>query len=82
MLKEHGCITTLPTIESLIERQEGGQNVGLRTDGWANLFFVEDKDGSVSVVYALRRGGRWCVDVDRLGSGDVWDADDRFFFRN
>lgn len=82
LLKERGCTTTLPVIESLIERQEGGEDVGLRTNGYANFFFVEDKDGSVSVVRAYRSGGRWRVGVRRLGDGGVWGADGRFFFRN
>lgn len=81
-LKERGHTTTLPVIESLIERQEAGEDVGLRTDGWWNFFFVEDSDGSVSVVDADRRGRRWIVLVDRLGSDDVWGVGRRFFFRN
>lgn len=82
LLKERGCTTTLPTIESFIERQESGEDVGLRTDGWWNFFFVENEDGSVSVVYASRFDRRWGVDVDRLDNDGVWDADHRFFFRN
>lgn len=82
ILKERGHITTLPVIESLIERQEAGEDVGLRTNGWANFFFVENKDGSVSVVNASRADRRWHVRVDRLGIGPVWLAVYRFFFRN
>ena len=81
-LKDRGVVTTLPTIESLIERQENGEDVGLRTDGYANPFFTEDKVGSVSVVRADRRDCQWRVYVYGLGNGLVWDADGRFFFRN
>lgn len=81
-LKDLGHITTLPVIESLIERQEAGEDVGLLTNGWANFFFVEDKDGNVSVVYAYRDGRQWYVIVYRLGDDDVWIDGSRFFFRN
>lgn len=81
-LKIRNCITTLPTIESLIGQQEIGGDVGLRTDGYTNFFFVEDKDGSVSVVFALRFGGRWDVRVFRLDFGLLWIVGCRFFFRN
>jgi hypothetical protein len=74
--------TTLPTIESLIERQEREEDVGLRMDGSANFFFVEDKDGGVSVVYVRRHGRRWNVYVSRLGSDVRWDVGHRVFIRN
>jgi hypothetical protein len=82
VLKEKGVVTTLPVIEALIERQENGEDVGLRTEGYANFFFVENKDGEVSVVLVHRDDGRWGVDVGRLGSGGRWSAGRRFFFRN
>ena len=81
-LKDRGAITTLPTIESLIERQEASKDVGLLTDIWASFFFVENKDGGVSVVYASRCGRLWHVSVYRLGRVYVWFAAYRFFFRN
>ena len=81
LLKERGHTTTLTHTEALIERQESGENVGLR-DGWANLFFVENEKGSVSVVYAGRRGARWDVHVSRLDSGFRWDAGSPLFVRN
>lgn len=82
LLKERGHITTLPAIELLIERQEAGEDIGLRNDGWWNFFFVEDSDGGVSVFRANRTGRHWHVAIHRLWSGGVWLADHRFFFRN
>jgi hypothetical protein len=88
MLKSRGHVTTLPVIESLIEQREAGEDVDLRTDGRANFFFVknknaeDDEEGSVSVVYVLRRGRPWGVGVGSLGRGFVWFAAYRFFFRN
>lgn len=87
-LIERGHTTTLPTIESLIEQQEAGKDVDLRTDGWANFFFVEEKaekegeDPGVSVVYVLRDDGRWAVDVYRLDDDGGWGPELHFFFRN
>jgi len=82
VLKERGCITTLPVIESLIERQEAAEDVDLRTDSWANFFFVEDRDEGVSVVHVDRNDRQWYVNVNRLGYAYQWSAENRFFFRN
>src|SRR3989344_873488 len=76
-LRERGHITTLPAIEMLIDKQEAGEDVGLRIDGYANFFFVEEKEEegkepSVSVVDASRYDGRWRVRVDRLGDDCGW----------
>ena len=80
--KERSHTTSLPAIEALIERQESGEDVGLRTDGWANFFFVENKDGSVSVVRVYRDDRWWCVFQRSPGNDTGWSAADRFFFRN
>lgn len=87
VLREVGAVTTLPTIESLIERQEKGEDVGLRTNRYANFFFVEEKEEEgkepcVSVVRAYRGGRRWCVGVGRLGGDSLWYDGYRFFLCN
>lgn len=82
LLIEHKHTTNLQTIEGLIERQEFGENVGLNTNGYANFFFVEDKDGSVSVVFVFRSGSQWFVYVFRLDYGHRWYVDYRLFVRN
>ena len=79
-LRSH--ITSLPAIEALIERQESGEDVGLLTNGGANFFLVENKDGSVSVVSVDRDGWGWSVYRYSFGNDGGWDAGDRFFFRN
>jgi hypothetical protein len=81
-LKERGHITTLSVIESQVERQEAGEDVGLLTNGYVNFFFVEDKDGSVSVVRVFRDVRQWGVYVGGLGVDFRWNAGDRFFFCN
>jgi hypothetical protein len=80
----------LPVIESLVERQEAGEDVGLLTDGWVNFFFVfvgekkekEDEKPAVLVVYIRRLGSRWRMRLNWLGYGRVLDEGSRFFFRN
>ncbi len=81
-LKENNLTFTLPAIDQLVDRQEGGEDVGLRTDGYANFFFVENSDGSVSVLYVYRNDGRWRAYVRRLDSGYRWDAEFRLLLRN
>jgi len=81
-LKEQKLTFTLSAIEQLVERQESGEDTGLRTDGYANFFFVEDSNGSVSVLNVNRNNGRWDANVSRLVKGDRWDAEDRLLLRN
>ena len=81
-LKERELLFTLPAIEEMVERQEKGEEVGLRTDGWANFAFVEGADESVSVAEFGRSGRRWCVYVDRLDYDFRWLAGDRLLVRN
>ena len=82
LLKERGYTTSLPTIEAIIERQASGEDVGLLTNGWANFVFVENKDGSVSVVGVHRDGRRWGVSQYSFGDIFWWVANRRFFLRN
>jgi hypothetical protein len=75
--------TVVPSqIEAFIERAEAGEKTGLNTDGWANFFLVEDKNGGVSVVGVVRLDGQWDVDVYRLGYAYRWGVGRRFFSRN
>ncbi|MBX4209541.1 hypothetical protein KW799_02540, partial [Candidatus Parcubacteria bacterium] len=79
----NGHTVSLAQIELLIEQVEMGEEAQLRTDGYANFFFVEDKNGSVSVVDVRRYDrGRWNVRVHRLGYGIRWGVAFRFFSRN
>ena len=82
LLIQHGHTTSLLAIEALIKRQESGEDVGLLTNGWANFFLVENKDGSVSVVCVHRLAGGWSVLQSSFGCGYGWAAGRRFFFRN
>ena len=77
-----GHVFTLPQIEALIERQETGEDMGLRLDSWANFFLVLNKNGSVSVVGMGWYGGGWSVFLNPLGRNEVWNVGCRFFSHN
>ena len=63
-------------------KEEGGEDFGLRDDGWANLILVVNDDGSVSVVYALWHGSRWDRIRHGLAYGYVWDTGLRLVVSN
>ncbi len=73
------CLT-LPMVEEIIATRENE----LETTGYANFFFVENKDGGVSVAGVFRRGvGRpWDARVDELADVYRWYADDRLVVCN
>ena len=89
LLKKRKHTVTLPQLDILIEKQEkffrkqeGGEEVGLRTDGWGNFIFVENEDGTVSVVRVRRDGGRWLRFVNSLAFDYVWLAGYRLVLSN
>lgn len=79
-----GYILTLPQIENLKVRKERGEETNLRTDGYANFFFVEtgDPENPVSVADVFRYDSRWYADVYRLDNDYRWNADHRLLVRN
>lgn len=82
LLKERGHTTTAAAVEEMVKRQEAGEDMGLRTDGWANFAFVENADGSVSVLYVDRDVRRWRANVLRLSYVPRWYAENRVLVRN
>ena len=80
---EAGQVFTLTQIEVLIERQEAGEDAGLRIDGRGdNFFLVVNKERGVSVVRASRGNRMWYVYLDSLEDDSLWLAGSRFFSRN
>lgn len=73
------CLT-LPMAEKMIEER----SAELRTDGYANFFFVEtgNEEEPVSVADVDRGDPRWYANVRRLGSDDRWHADRRLLVCN
>lgn len=69
-------------IDELIRNCEKGDNpLKLRTDGYANLFFIE-VNGIVFAVFAYRHLGGWHVDVGAFANARRWNVGLRVSFRN
>lgn len=85
LLIEHGHTMTCTQAEEMVEATEhGGEKTEMRTDGYANFFFVEtgDPNNPVSVGHVYRDGRDWNASVYSLGHGLRWGADDRLLLRN
>jgi hypothetical protein len=84
LLKERGHTMTLAQAESMTEATERGDKTGMVTNGWGNFFFVENKDGGISVVSVRRRDGirLWCAGVGGLEYSYCWRADLRIMVSN
>jgi len=63
-------------------KQEGGEDFGLRDDGWANLILVENADGSLSVEDARWHGSGWDRGRDSLVHARVWYRGHRLVVSN
>ena len=75
-LKKHAL--TLPMVEEMIAKHKSELGV----TGWGNFFFMENKDGSVSVGSVARVERAWFAYVYRLGDYYRWSADNRLLVRN
>lgn len=81
-LKKQGKTYHLGQVDDLLLRTDKGENTGLLTNGWANIFFVEDEEGNVFVVRACRDDDGWGVCVGGFGHDDGWFDGYRGFSRN
>ena len=75
-------------LDEILEKQkkfflqhEGGEDFGLSADWW-NFVLVEDEHGTVSVVDAHWRGGRWIRCRDSLDRVNVWRRGRRLVLSN
>ncbi len=82
LLKERMHTMSLVQIEEMVERTERKVNTGMRTDGWSSFCFVENEDGTVSVL-AVYYTGHWHKKVFfRLADGTQWNENHRLLVRN
>ena len=81
-LKERGHVLTLADVELMVAKQKAGEDVGLRTDSFGNFTFVEDANGSVSVLCFDRSDRGWHANVYRLDDSCRWFAGYRLLLRN
>lgn len=74
--------TTLTEMYAAIGAQPNGESGDLLTNGWANIFYIEDINGTLRAVHVRWRGVGWDVGAYSVGSPNEWYADSRVFFRN
>ena len=84
LLIQHGHTMTLAQAEEMVEKTERDEKTGMRTDGYANFFFVEtgDEKNPVSVAHVSRDDSRWSAYVFRLVRGYRCYAARRLLVRN
>ena len=70
-------LSTLEDIAGLIEAQRSGKSGFLLNNGYANIFYVEGKNGEVFAVGVgwVSVSRQWLVGGWRLGEDGEWDAD-------
>ncbi|HBT81836.1 hypothetical protein A2757_00175 [Candidatus Giovannonibacteria bacterium RIFCSPHIGHO2_01_FULL_48_47] len=81
-LIENGKCWSPKQIDKLIRNCENGDNpLKLRTDGYANFFFI-DIGGGVFAVSAYRFSDGWDMYVYEFADTNRWRVEDRVSFRN
>jgi hypothetical protein len=74
--------TTLTEIKHFTDKQANGEDGSLLTNGWANIFFVRDKNGVLCIVRVIWRGDGWRVNAYPLDNPYRWSAGRQVFVRN
>lgn len=58
-LREEQLDEMIAKQEKFLQKQEGGEDVGLCTDGWGTFVPIKNPGGPVLVIRVCRQGGRW-----------------------
>ena len=74
--------TTLTAIYSMMKKQPRGKKGFLLTDGWANIFYVRDKNGVLRAVSVDWNGDGWHVFGCRTDYTVAWGGGSRTSPRN
>ncbi len=74
--------TTLSAIYGLLLKQPKGEEGALLTNGYANIFYVRDVNGTLRAVDASWHDGGWYVYASSVESTLAWDAGGRVFSSN
>jgi len=74
--------TTLTEMFSLMEKQKNGESGVLLTNGYANIFYIEDVGGILRAVYVSWSGDGWYVIADSVGTPYRWIGGGQVFSRN
>lgn len=73
---EEKCETTLAEMFEMLKRQHDGREGDLLVNGYANIFYICDKDDTLRAVYAFwdAGGGGWFVSAFLVEDPYGWDA--------
>jgi hypothetical protein len=66
--------TTLAQFYEALRLQRGGKRGALLTDGWWNIFYIRDADGTLWAVRAYWRGGGWGLRATSVAGPSAWRA--------
>ncbi len=78
---EEAAESSLADIWALMEAQPTGKEGQLLTNGWANIFYVRDKDNVLRAVRVYWYGDGWGVSAYALDDG-CWNDGGQAFSRN
>ncbi len=74
--------TCLAKMFDLMSKQAGGEEGTLLTNGWANIFYINDLSGVLRAVPVLWDGAGWRVDAHSVGYPFGWCGGCQVFSRN
>ena len=76
--------TPLSQFYAMLARQGHGQKGDLLTDGYANIFYIRDGEGTLWAVraYWYSDSGGWGVDAGSVTNPHRWDAGNQVVSRN
>ena len=65
-----------------MEAQPNGENGNLLNNGWANIFYIKDINGTLRAVHVNWLDDGWFVFAHSVEYPNLWRADYRVFSRN
>jgi hypothetical protein len=74
--------TTLTEMFSLMEKQKNGEDGVLLNNGYANIFYIRDKNGVLRAVYVAWVDDGWYVYAHPVDDSHGWRDGSRVFSRN
>jgi hypothetical protein len=76
---ESKVVTNIASIYSMMKRQAFGQPGALQVNGYANIFYVRDKDGVLCAVRVGWDGEGWNIDAIAAHDPLAWNGQHQVF---